>query len=91
MWSSECGMSERTMRVDICTAEDHDARDRLLAALVAVGASSDDDHDAPLGVGFNRFRVGGEVVSVFADAWGVDLAGPDDVIRRVLDAMADGD
>ncbi len=76
------------MRVDICDSDDHEMRNRLLAALHRIGAAAEEG-DLDFGVGLNRFRLDGEGLTVFMDAWGIDLAGPDGPVRRVLDAMAD--
>jgi hypothetical protein len=81
------------MRVDICTTEDEDAKAALLAALAAVGvhydaAGSFDSGECSLGVGLHRFRApNGAALTVFMDAWGVDLDGPDDLMNRVLAVM----
>jgi hypothetical protein len=82
------------MRVDVCTTEDEDTKAALLAALAAVGAVYDEDDprdssDVALGVGLHRFRTArGEALTVFADAWGVDLDGPDELVNRVLAILA---
>lgn len=80
------------MRVDVCTTEDEGTKAALLAALAAVGASAEDadaGDDAVLGQGLHRFRTAaGEAVTVFADAWGVDLEGPDALVNRVLAILA---
>lgn len=81
------------MRMDICTSDDHETVAAMLGALAAVGALSDepdssDPAESPLGVGLHRFRVGSQVLTVFVDAWTVDLEGPDELVNRVLRAMA---
>ena len=78
------------MRVDICASDDYDTRDRLLAALAALGATSEGDAEA-LGVGLNRFRVGSETLTVFIDAWSADLDGPDELVQRVVELISAGD
>jgi hypothetical protein len=77
------------MRADICAREDLEAQSALLEALTAVGAVADDDgfHESPLGVGLVRFTAPDGQITVFTDAWGVDLEGPDELVRRVLAAM----
>ncbi|HJZ59474.1 MAG TPA: hypothetical protein VKE74_31310 [Gemmataceae bacterium] len=85
--------SATPMRADICTNDDHDTIAALLEALAAVGAQYDepdsfDSSESPLGVGLHRFQAGPNVLSVFVDAWGVDLEGPDELVNRVLDNMA---
>lgn len=77
------------MRTDICAREDLEAQTALLVALGAVGASPDDDlPDVPLPTGLLRFRAGHAVLTVFTDAWGVDLEGPDELVKRVMAEMA---
>lgn len=78
------------MRVDICSREDMDTQAVLLQALADVGAVSDQGAvpDLPLGQGLHRFIAPDGVLTVFADAWGVDLEGPDDLVQRVQMAMA---
>ena len=76
------------IRVDVCASDDFDAIDRLQAALVAVGVLADDTwHDTPLGTGLTRFRKGDAELTVFRDAWVVDLAGPEELVNEVLKAM----
>jgi hypothetical protein len=80
------------VRVDICTSEDDDTRAALFAALAEVGASAEDADDAEAGMtgqGLHRFRTAaGEPLTVFADAWGVDLEGPDALVNRVVAILA---
>ena len=76
-------------RADVCAADDHEAVDRLQAVLSELGWVADDTwHDSPLGVGLTRFRRGDHELSVFRDAWLVDVAGPADAVRDVLAAMS---
>ena len=78
-------------RVDVCHSDDFDTLDLLLATIGELGGTADgDDPGRGLGVGLHRFRVGADELTVFVDAWGADLAGPDPLVRRVLDAMAGG-
>ena len=78
-------------RADICAANDDDGIDRLQAALRDRGFLGDTDNlDSPLGVGLSRFRRGEAELTVFIDAWVVDLAGPDELVREVLDALSSG-
>ena len=76
------------MRTDICAREDNEAQTALLEALASVGASPEDDlPDVPLPTGLLRFRAGHEVLTVFSDAWGVDLEGPDELVKHVVAEM----
>jgi hypothetical protein len=77
------------MRTDVCASEDLDAQTALLEALGSVSAAPEDDLPAvPLPTGLLRFRAGHEVLTVFTDAWGVDLEGPDDLVKRVMTELA---
>ncbi|MBA4190385.1 MAG: hypothetical protein C0467_20550 [Planctomycetaceae bacterium] len=78
------------MRVDICSREDYTTQAALFEAFAQVGAYPEDDFEmeVPLPTGFMRFRVGTEILTVFSDAWNVDLEGSDEVVKRVLAAMA---
>jgi hypothetical protein len=77
-------------RIDICDREDYETIDRLSAVIAQLGGRPDDGwHDSPVGVGLQRFRFGADEVTVFADAWGVDLAGPDQLVNNILAALKD--
>ena len=77
------------MRTDICAREDEAAQTALLEALSAVGAAPEDDFtlEVPFPTGLHRFRVGFEYLTVFADAWLIDLEGPDELVERVRELM----
>lgn len=78
-------------RADICASDDADAIDRLRTALGELGWVADDTwHDSPLGVGLTRFRRGPDELTVFIDAWLADVAGPEPVVREVLEALSAG-
>lgn len=81
------------MRTDICPRDDYPTQGALLEALAAVGAYPDDDFDleVPLPTGLLRFRAGTDFLTVFVDAWAVDLEGPDELVRRVLAVMTGGE
>ena len=80
------------MRTDICAREDLDAQTVLLESLAAVGASPEDDAtgEVPFPIGLHRFTAPGGTLTVFADAWCVDLEGPDELVNRVLAHMTAG-
>jgi len=72
-------------RAEICSSDDYDGMDRLQAVLAELGVVADDTwHDTPIGTGLTRFRHGGDELTVYRDAWIVDLAGPEPLVRRVL-------
>ena len=76
-------------RADICAANDDDGIDRLQAALRDRGFLGDTDNlDSALGVGLSHFRRGPDEVTVFIDAWLVDIAGPDELVREVVEALS---
>ena len=51
------------------------------------GAPSDEGGGDFLGIGLHRYRFPDGELTVFVDAWGFDVAGPDELVRRVLAAM----
>jgi hypothetical protein len=71
-----------------CSA-DHDTQARLQTVLSELGIVADDTwHDEPgFGTGVTRYRFGDQELTVFKDVWIVDLAGPDELVNRVLEAM----
>ena len=75
-------------RVDLCHSEGHDTNERLEEVIAELGGRADDPDAAGIGPGLNRFRLGAEELTVFQDAWGVDLAGPEPLVRRILSRMA---
>lgn len=91
MRSAGFGMrNENTTRGDICAGDDYDSVERLQQVLGDLGWVADDTwHDSPLGVGLTRFRRRDQELSVFRDAWLVDVAGPADAVRDVLRAMSE--
>jgi hypothetical protein len=76
------------MRADICEPSDGEALGRFRRALIALGAELLGDHDSSLDVRLLEFRIGAEVLHVFADAWSVDIEGAPGLVQRVLAAMA---
>ncbi|MCE9567888.1 MAG: hypothetical protein K8U57_38300 [Planctomycetes bacterium] len=79
------------MRVDICPREDYATQAALLEAFAQLGAFPEDEFDmeVPLPTGLLRFRMGIDIFTVFVDAWDIDLEGSDELVKRVLAAMAD--
>jgi hypothetical protein len=89
----QAALQESAMRTDICAREDTETQAALLEALGEVGAMPEGDGGAevPLPVGLLRFVSPGGVLTVFTDAWGVDLEGPDELVQQVLQVMATPD
>jgi hypothetical protein len=75
------------MRVDICASDDFDTIACLLTAIGNLGGRSDSEEWA-IGVGLHRFQLPDGELSVFVDAWIVDVAGPDELIHRLLAALS---
>ncbi len=79
-------------RVDICTTDDFATRHRLAEALGELGYLGNTDYaDLDLGPGLSRYHRGDDEVTVFIDAWSVDVAGPSDRVRDLLARMAGRD
>jgi hypothetical protein len=87
------------MTVTIAAADDFDAHDRLLAALAETGATAEpivsisgfaasrEPEQVELGLGLNEFFVGSQRLTVYRDAWQVDLEGPDNLVKQVVDLL----
>ncbi len=78
------------MRIDLCASDDHETTSRLVKAIASVGGRVEGE-DEFMGVGLHRFLCPGGEVSVFVDAWSVDLAGPDELVRQILAALSSVD
>jgi hypothetical protein len=79
------------MRADICASDDYATRERLAVALGILGAVPEEDGEGSMGTGLYRFRVGFEILSIFIDAWTVDIEGPDELVQRVLAELQHND
>lgn len=76
-------------RIDICSAMDEETIARLQTALGALGFVADDNwHDSSIGIGLSRYRCDADEVSVFIDAWSVDLAGPELAVQRIVSLLS---
>lgn len=72
-------------RADVCSADDFDTQAKLVEVLRDLGFVADDTwHDSPLGVGLQTYRLGNQSLTVFKDAWVVDVAGPQELVEAVL-------
>ncbi|HVK18352.1 MAG TPA: hypothetical protein VM533_15540 [Fimbriiglobus sp.] len=77
-------------RIDVCAREDYETAARLLEVIAELGGrgTADADELTP-GTGLSRFRFGADEVTVFTDAWGVDIAGPEKLVNEILAALKD--
>lgn len=75
------------MRADLCASDDYETLDRLLAVVRDLGGRAEGDFEA-LSTGLSRFTFPDGELTVFVDAWTADVVGPDELVRRVLAAMA---
>lgn len=73
-------------RADVCSADDFDTQAKLVQVLRDLGFVADDTwHDDPtFGVGLSRYRLAERELTVFKDAWIVDIAGPQELVEAVL-------
>lgn len=78
------------MRADVCASDDYATRDRLFAAIYELGGAPEGDSEA-VGVGLHRFLFPAGELTVFVDAWLVDVAGPDELVRDLLQLISSGD
>lgn len=78
------------MRADICASDDYDTRDRLLGAIYELGGAPEGDSES-IGVGLHRFRFPDGELTVFVDAWLVDVAGPDALVQQLLQLISGGE
>jgi hypothetical protein len=75
------------MYADICSAQDRVTKERFENVLRSMGAVRIDARSSYLGVDLYQFQIGRDVLTVFEDAWSIDVEGPPDVVQRVLSAM----
>lgn len=75
------------MRVEICASDDYDTIACLLIAIGNLGGRTDGE-DRGIGVGLHLFQLPDGEISVFVDAWLVDVAGPDELVHRLLNALS---
>jgi hypothetical protein len=70
--------------VDLGPADDDNLRERLLTVLIDLGFSHEDQDAIEIGLGATMFQRRGEAVSVYRDAWRIDLHGSEDVVQVIL-------
>jgi len=73
------------MRADICDPADDAAVQRFQSVLQDLGAGRS-GNSGSLGVDVYRLNIGGEELTIFSDTWSIDIEGPDDLVRQVLNA-----
>lgn len=74
------------MRADICDAEDKEALMRFGNVLKSIGAVTI-RQDWAMGVDMYELRVGDSHLTVFSDAWYIDMEGPPDIVKQIVNAM----
>lgn len=77
-------------RVIVCDSADQESIDRLVAAINRLGGTAvDPEQDLEPGMGLNRYRFPAIAteVSIFRDAWMIDLAGPEQFVQQLLESM----
>lgn len=75
------------MRADVCDPKDDAAVARFREALRRLGARNDGTHGA-LGVEVHLVTLDGETLTVFVDAWSLDIEGSEALVRRVMQEYA---
>jgi hypothetical protein len=80
----------RMIREDVCRADDFATQERLIEVLRRLGFLADDTwHDEPsFGLGVSRYRKETTELTVFRDAWMVDIAGPVEIVNELLEQLA---
>jgi hypothetical protein len=71
------------MRADICDPDDNAAVERFRHTLQRLGAQLG-DKDWAMGCDVYRLKIAGEELTVFSDAWSIDIEGPDDLVCKIL-------
>lgn len=71
------------MRADICDPNDAAAVARFRDVLRRMGAQLE-KKDWFIGVDLYILKIGSEQLSVFSDAWSLDIEGSEDLVQRVL-------
>jgi hypothetical protein len=75
------------MRVEVCSSDDYERMDRLLSAIRDLAGRSEGD-DWGLGLGLHRYTFPEGELTVFVDAWQVDVAGPEGLVQNVLQGLS---
>ena len=78
------------MRADICEPEDTVTLSRFKAALRDLKAVPLLEIPVP-GLQIMCVGIEGEEINIFMDEWSIDIDGPSDLVRRILDRMKNVD
>jgi hypothetical protein len=73
------------MPADICDPSDEKAVERFRESLHRLGAHLKKTCADSMGVDLYDLTIGEQELMVFSDAWSLDIEGPDDLVRRVLE------
>ena len=71
------------MRADICDSDDLVAFEEFKEALRVLGANIKDECWA-MGMSVYTIKIGDHELSVFTDAWSVDIEGPEALVKAVI-------
>jgi hypothetical protein len=71
------------MRADICDPDDEVAVERFKAALKQLGAESSGRSWA-IGVDMLELQIGSASLTVFSDAYSIDIEGPEHLVENVV-------
>jgi hypothetical protein len=71
------------MHAYICEPDDTKTIERFRAALSSMNAELLEQSWA-VGVDIHLFRIRSDTLTVFQDAWSVDVEGPDELVLRIL-------
>lgn len=75
-------------RVILGDSADSDILVELVMAIEELyGSLINDDGRTLPGTGLNRFRLPDGEVTVFIDAWEIDLVGPEELVEQILAAL----
>lgn len=76
------------MRSDICDAADARAIEKFKETLRLLGANLNDEYRA-IGVSAYKFKIGEQELTVFSDAWSMDIEGPEPLVKSVVAEFQD--
>ena len=77
------------IRLDICDPNDDAALQHFKSVLKNLGSRTVDKVESSLGVDLWKMEIQGEELTVFSDAWSIDLEGPEPLVQRIQSLMQD--